>query len=225
VILQIRADGYATWRSDPLRLPAEGGEKTFDVTLTGDLATGAAKISLEDDIGEKVSFVGAEVQTVIQRTDPGARASAYVLMQAEDLTITDLPAGAYRIRMVSRQFAPAQVDIVVTVGQTTESLVRVRPPAKVRVRFYAPEETLVRFRLTQDGRTSVGVPDGTFHRGTDEKTGEPVLAAGADGILLSGLATGAYTVEVLSEDLAAPPTVVHLVEGDTREVEIHVRPR
>ena len=83
----------------------------------------------------------------------------------------------------------------------------------------------MRFRLTQGGEVVHGVPEGSFSRGTDEKTGEPVLSAGQDGLLLSGLAAGTYTVEVLSEEHTAPPTVVHLVEGDTVETEIRVHLR
>ena len=66
---------------------------------------------------------------------------------------------------------------------------------------------------------------GAAERGVDEATGEPILAAGSEGLLLSGLAAGTYTVEVLSEELTAPSTIVHLKEGDTQEVEIQVSPR
>lgn len=225
IVLQVKADGYGTWTSEPLGLPPEGGKETFEIALTGDLATGSVKVMLEDEAGEKVSFLQTDVDVRIARIDPGARASAYVLEQQEDLRITDLPAGVYRLLLSSAAFAPAQTDVTVSAGREEEALVRVRPPAKVRVRFMAQEQTLVRFRLTQGGQTVHGIPEGSFHRGTDEATGEPILAAGSDGLLLSGLAAGTYTIEVLSEDLAAPPTVVRLVEGDTQEVEIHVRPR
>jgi len=225
VMLEIKADGYATWRSEPKRLPREGGEETFEVKLVGDLGTGSAKIALEDEGGEKVNAALAGVQVDLQPLTPGTGGSTYVLQSREDLRITDLPAGRYRVRMLSARFAPAETDITVEVGREAESLVRVRPPAKVKVKFLADEQTLVRFRLTQGGEVVHGVPEGTFSRGTDEKTGEPILTAGADGLILSGLASGTYTVEVLSEELSAPPTVVHLVEGDTAEVEITVRPR
>ena len=225
VVLKVKADGYATWTSEPLRLPPEGGEETFEVKLTGDYATGRIKLSLEDDRGEKVHYQQAGVDLAIGRLDPGAKAAAYVLQQSADLAITDLPAGTYRLLLRSAAFAPAEVDVTVYAGQEAESLVRVRPPAKLKVRFVAPEATLVRFRLTQGGQVVHGVPEGSFQRGTDEKTGEPILSAGADGILLSGLAAGSYHVEVLSEDLVAPATLVHLKEGDTVETEIAVRYR
>ena len=59
----------------------------------------------------------------------------------------------------------------------------------------------------------------------DDKTGKPVLAAGSDGLVLSGLAAGTYTIEVLSTELRAPATLVHLKEGDTTDVDIQVSRR
>ena len=225
VVLQLKADGYATWISEPLRLPSEGGEETYEITLTGDLATGSARIALEDDAGEKVNFATAAVDVAVMRMTPGTRSAAYVLEQREDLRITDLPAGLYRILLRSALFAPLEADITVEVGQEAETLLRTRPPAKVKVRFLSDDRTMVRFRLVQGAEVIHGVPEGSFARGTDEATGEPILSAGSDGLLLSGLAAGTYTVEVLSEEHTAPPTVVHLNEGDTTEVEIRVRLR
>ncbi len=225
VVLQIKADGYATWTSEPLRLPPEGGEETFEITLTGDLGTGSAKIALEDDAGEKVNVAQAGVEVALMRLTPGTVSSAYVLEQREDVRITDLPAGLYRVLLLSAHFAPVETDLTIDVGQEAETLLRVRPPAKVKVRFLASEPTTVRFRLTQGGEVVHVIPEGSFSRGTDEETGEPVLSAGSEGLVLSGLAAGTYTVEVLSEEHVAPPTVVHLFEGDTVETEIHVRRR
>jgi hypothetical protein len=54
---------------------------------------------------------------------------------------------------------------------------------------------------------------------------ETTHAAGAEGLLLSGLASGSHTIEVLNDDLEATPATVRLREGDTEEVEIPVRPR
>lgn len=225
VVLQLKADGYATWTSEPLRLPSEGGEETYEITLTGDLATGSAKISLEDDAGEALNFAEAAVEVAVMQVTQGARSSAYVLEQREDLRITDLPAGLYRIVLRSALFAPVETDLTIEVGQEAEALLRTRPPAKVKVRFVADNPTMVRFRLTQGNEVIHGVPEGSFARGTDEQTGEPILSAGQDGLLLSGLAAGTYTIEVLSDEHTAPPTVVHLNEGDTTEIEIRVRLR
>lgn len=225
VILQLKADGYATWTSEPLRLPSEGGEETYEITLTGDLETGSARITLEDDTAEPVHFANAAVEVAVMRLTPGSRSSAYVLEQRENLRITDLPAGLYRILLRSALFAPLQTDLTIEVGQEAQAQLRTRPPAKLKVRFFADDQIMVRFRLMQGSEVIHGVPEGSFSRGTDETTGEPVLSAGSDGLLLSGLASGTYTIEVLSKDYTAPSTVVHLIEGDTVETEIHVRRR
>ncbi|MFV1959751.1 MAG: hypothetical protein ACC662_10110, partial [Planctomycetota bacterium] len=78
-------------------------------------------------------------------------------------------------------------------------------------------------RLRRDGKVVRGVPEGAVSRGTDPETGEPILAAGSEGLLLSGLASGTYTIEVTSEEVGAPSTIVHLVQGDTVETRITVR--
>ncbi|MHC5009356.1 MAG: hypothetical protein ACYTG6_00220 [Planctomycetota bacterium] len=222
-ILEIKADGYGSWRSPPLPLPSEGGEETFEVVLTGDLSNGSLRVTLEDDQGQKVRVDRAAVVTVIARIDAAAPPSAYVVEQTEDLRITSLPAGTYRLMLTSAKFAPVQTDVTINAGQETVADLRVGEPAKVKVRFFAPQQTKVLFRITQNGELVHAIPEGGLTGTTDEATGAPVLAAGSDGIVLSGLAGGTYAVEVLSEELTAPATLVHLREGDTVEVEIQVQ--
>ena len=87
---------------------------------------------------------------------------------------------------------------------------------------------MVRFRLTQGRETAIPFPELAAGQAAREATPgatDGTLDAGPDGVLLSGLATGRYTIEVISPDLTATPTAVDLVEGDTKDVEISVSKR
>ncbi len=225
VILQVRADGYGTWTSDPLRLPPEGGEETYQIKLTGDLSTGRIRVSLEDEMQEKVSVMASDVHVKIGRRDPGIGAAAYVLRQGEDLEITDLPAGRYELTLLSTKFAPVVLEVVVTPGQETHETARVRSPAKVRIRVTGTGETLIPFEIQGGGKRVSFVPEGSYEEHTDEATGQSITVAGPDGLLASGLAAGTYSIVITSTEVYAPPTVVQLVEGETEEVEISVQPR
>ena len=97
------------------------------------------------------------------------------------------------------------------------------------VRFTAPEATMVQFRLMQGPEIAWPFPEpragDTTVQPDDDGGGSPSFVGGADGITLSGLAAGRYTIEVLTPTLTAPATAVDLVEGETREIEIAVSKR
>jgi hypothetical protein len=220
VLLRVRADGYAEWTYGPFRPRPEGGEQDFDVRLTGDLSTGSVRIALEDENGERIDAAKADVKVAVAVLDPGSVPAAFVVMPREDLRITALPAGRYRVQLYSPTFAPVETELAVVAGQEQTATLRTMPPAKLRVRFLAPRRMLVRFRVLKDGKQAVAIPEGA----TVTAEGD-VLAAGEDGLLLSGLGGGTYQVEVTSDEVAAPLTTVRLATGDTEEVEIAVSDR
>jgi hypothetical protein len=105
----------------------------------------------------------------------------------------------------------------------TEVKVTMGPPAKMRVRFVAAQPVVVKFRVIAGRELAYPYPEGTGTVAeTDDEQGLPVFHAGAEGLVLSGLGAGRHTVEVVSEELSAPPTSVDLVVGETRDVEISV---
>ena len=86
----------------------------------------------------------------------------------------------------------------------------------IRIRRF--DENLI--RLMQEGKAVYAEPEDAALVPTGEDEDEPVYAAGEDGLLLSGLATGSYVVQVTSDLVTAPPTTVRLREGDTEEVDL-----
>jgi hypothetical protein len=225
VVLEVKADGYAPWTSRPEPLNPDGEDRTFEVTLSNDANLGSVKVLLEDEAGQPIPWTDSKsrVTTVIRLDGPPA-AAGYVLEGAADLRFPAMPQGRYRILMVGPKFAPASADADVQAGRETEVRVPTKPPAKVRVRFTSPDQVVVRFRVTQGGKTIYAAPEGVVV-GTEAEDKEPIYSAGADGLLLSGLATGTYAIEVSSDEVTAPPTTVRLEEGQTEEIEIEVRRR
>ena len=131
-------------------------------------------------------------------------------------------AGPYDVHVYSPKHAPAQVSVTIVAGVDVEAKAVLGPPAKMRVRFVAPETgVIVKFRVLAGRTLAMPFPEGSTTASTEEG-GVPVLHAGEEGLVLSGLGPGPHTVEVVSPDLAGGPATVHLVEGETREVEISV---
>jgi hypothetical protein len=226
VALEVRADGYAPWRLERERLPSDGGERTFDVVLAGDASLGSVLVRLEDERGQPVPFRASRSEVAsVARMDGMPMASAVVIETSDDLRLTALPAGPYRISLRGALFAPLEVDATAVAGREVEARATVRPPAKLRVKFRAATPVVVRFGITQGGRPVHSVPEGVAQARVEDGVREPFYSAGEQGLLLSGLATGTYVVEVHSEEVHAPPTSVRLQEGETEEVEIDVQPK
>jgi hypothetical protein len=221
---EVKADGYAPWKSDPVELPPDGGETTIALTLRRDTGQASLRVMLEDERGTKVHFVNAHAFPTVMRLDGVHVTSGFVIEPGEDVRFTSLPPGPYRIGIHAHDFAPREVDVTVSPGEQAETKVVLEPAAKVRVRFVAPEAVIVRFRVTQGGRVVLAMPEGSV-QGTDAATQEPIYAAGASGLLLGGMAPGTYAIEVTNDDLGPSTTTVRLREGETEEVEIPVRGR
>lgn len=233
VTLTVKSIGYMPWVFGPEPLPAEGGERTYEVNLDRDLTLGSLKVVLEDRDGKALSFVGEKAQAVPWRRDGKPIPGGVVLKPGEALEMPALPAGGYGLLVRSPLHAPALVATEVVAGRETEAKAVVGPPAKVRVKFTAPEALIVKFQLRMGRDLDYPFPEAeagkaaTAQGDAEGDTGalDGVLHAGADGLLLTGLATGRHVIEVVSPDLVATATPVDLVEGETREVEIAVTKR
>jgi hypothetical protein len=226
VALEVRADNYAPWRLERERLPPEGGERAFDVVLAGDANLGSVRVILEDERAQPVPFRESRSEVAaVQRMDGMPVPTGFVVETGEELRLPALPAGPYRIAIRGPRFAPLEVDATAVAGRESEVRATVRPPAKLRVKFRSAQPVLVVFGLTQNGRPVVAIPEGIPAERTEDGVREPVYSAGEQGLLLSGLATGTYVVEVRSQEVHAPATSVRLQEGETEEVEIDVQPR
>ena len=148
-----------------------------------------------------------------------------VTESGEALRFTSLPPGRYRVDLRMFAYAPVQVEETVVSGTPTEVRTRLRPAGRLKVRFTGPQAGfIVRFRLVQGATVVPVLPEQPVALAEDGGE-EQVLAAGAGGLVLGGLASGSYVVEVLSEDLLPSRTSVSVREGDTEEVEIRVQTR
>jgi protocatechuate 3,4-dioxygenase beta subunit len=223
---EVKADGYGAWRSGAEDLPPDGGERQYDVVLSSDASQGSVKFLLEDERGQHVAWnANRSMVSGVMRLDGPPAAAGYVMEGGEDLRFPAMPPGKYRFFLLGVAFAPVTVEAEVTGGREEQVQVATRPPAKWRVRFRGPERTTVTFRITQGGTQVTAIPEGPVTTTVDEASKETVYSAGEDGVVLSGLGAGSYTVEVTSADVAATPTTVRLDEGRTEETEIDVQPR
>jgi hypothetical protein len=231
VTLNVKSVGYAPWTFGPDPLPRGGGEKTYEVNLEHDRTLGALKVLLADRDGKALSFAGEAAQASPWRRDGKPVPGGVIMRTGDALEMPALPAGAYGLLVRSPKHSPALVTADVVAEQTTEVTAVVGPPAKLRVRFSAPEVLLVRFHVLLGRDETYPFPEteagkAATAQGEEAKTSlDAVLHAGADGLLLTGLGAGRHVVEVISPDLVATPTPVDLVEGETREVEIAVTKR
>jgi hypothetical protein len=227
VSFELKAVGYEPWTAGPEPLPIDGGEKTFPVLLRRDLSLGSLRLLLEDRDGKALSFVGEKAEATPWRRDRQPIPGGIVLKPGDVLEFPALPHGPYGILVRSPLHAPVVLAVDVPAGRATEQKVVVGPPAKMRIRFTAPEAVIVRFRLMSGKDPAFPFPEGTTVAQEEEgdPSKDPVLHAGAEGLVLTGLAAGRYTVEVLNPDLVAPPTAVDLVESETREVEVALQRR
>lgn len=225
VELEVKADGYAPFRLAREPVPPEGGARTLPVLLARDSGQGALLLLFEDESGRALPYRDLRALpptiTPLDRQDLGG---GVVLETAEALRFPSLPPGRYEVGVRAFGHAPALVTGSVVAGAPSEVRTRLRPAARLRVRFSAPSARLVRFRLLQDGRVVPALTEAGA-AGEPEAGDAPLLAAGEGGVVLGGLASGTYVVEVLSDDLLPSQTTVRAREGETEEVEIRVQPR
>jgi hypothetical protein len=222
VVFEVKAEGYAPWTSPPEPLPPGGGEKTWEVTLERDLSVGGLKVVLEDRDGRRLSWSEVGAHARFARRDALEVPGGIVMRAAEHLVVPALPAGPWQVWVRAPAYAPRSMPVEVVPGRETEARAVLGPPARLRVRFTAPEATVVRFRVFAGDEPAFPFVEGATSgagAGTDDV---PDLHAGAEGALLSGLGAGPHSVVVVSDAHVAPRTTVHLVEGETRDVEVAV---
>lgn len=224
VTLEVKAKGFQAWKQiEPL--PADGGEREVLVTLTRDTALATLELSFAGPDDEPVPYreLGNALPTIVNLD--GKEIGSLRIQTGETLVIESLPAGRYRIGKASALYAPAEVDVDVKAGEPNRVTVKLRKPAKLRVRFTASEPVMVPFRLLRGDVILQAFPEG---ESVDEesKLGDvPRLESGAEGKVFTGLSTGPCVLEVLSPDLAPVSRTIRLQEGETVEVEIEVQLR
>ncbi len=225
VSIAVKAEGYAAWTRAEEPVPAEGGERVLAVTLVRDVLQGALALTFEAEGGTPLSYADLRpLPPVVTPLDRQNLSGGVVLEPGEILRFPSLPVGRYRMELRTFAYAPASVEASVSGGAVTEQRVTLRAAARLRVRFTAPTARVVRFRLVQGGTIVPAIPETPVAEAA-VPGGEPVLAAGEAGALLGGLASGAYVVEVLSDDLEPSRTPVSVREGEVTEVEVRVVPR
>ncbi|MBL9086649.1 MAG: carboxypeptidase regulatory-like domain-containing protein [Planctomycetia bacterium] len=226
----VKAIGFEPWTSEPVEVPPEGGATTLDVPLRRDPTLGRARIALEDREHRPLSFVGEQCTVSLGRRDGKPVPAGVVMLPREAVEFPALVGGPWRFVVRCPRFAPATVDLDVRAAGDTEGLAVLSPAARLKVRFFATEPLLVKFRLVagdEIARPFVEKPAGAAGAdGPPEEAGEEqTTAAGQEGLVLTGLAAGRYTIEGIGPEVAVPPTPVDLVEGETKDVEITVTRR
>ncbi|MFO0932415.1 MAG: carboxypeptidase-like regulatory domain-containing protein [Planctomycetota bacterium] len=226
----VKAIGFEPWTSEPVEVPPEGGATTLDVPLRRDPTLGRARIALEDREHRVLSYADERCTVALGRRDGKPVPAGVVTYPREAIEFPALPGGPWRFVIRAPRFAPATVDLDVRAAGETEGRAVLAPTAKLKVRFFATEPLLVKFRLVSGGEVAwpfVEKPanDAAAAGAPDEAGEEQTTASGHEGIVLTGLAAGRYTVEGVGPDVAVPPTPVDLVEGETKDVEITVTRR
>ncbi len=227
--LEVKADGCAPWRpSAPLRLPAEGGQEALEAILTRDASLAALHLSFEDATGAPLRYDQLGAVPRITRLDGLAVPSGVRVDAEERLSLRDLPAGPWRVRVHAPGHAPAAAEVELAPGEEREERLALGEPARLKVRFRLgfASETPVRvwFVVLQDGQPVPLFPaDGRRDDDTAEggavETGD---ASGGEGRLFTGLGAGAYAIEVRTEGLRPVRREVVLRPGETVEVEVEV---
>jgi len=228
VRIEFKAEGYATWVRAEEPVPPEGGERTIPITLGRDTTQGGLRLVLENERGERQSYAALDgLSPLITPLDRQDLQAGVLSEHGEDLRFPSLPLGRYRILLRAHAHAPLTAEALVVGGTETEVRLRLAPPARLRVRFTAAETRIVRFQLLRDGMPVAALPEpgSTAAHEPGKPEGLPTLAAGEGGVLLGGLTSGTYVVEVLNDDLEHTRTSVTLREGQTEELEIRVMSR
>ncbi len=225
VQFEIKAEGFAEWRqAEPV--PAAGGETEVIVVLTRDLAQGSLEIAFQGPDGKPVAYarLGAGSPTImpLDDVDPGA-----ITMEASTtLRFNALPPGRYRIGKRSPDFAPLELDAEVRAGEANRVTAKLRPAAKVRVRFLSSTPgTMVQFRLLRGREELPAYPVRDGKPGAAGSSDAPLSVQGSEGRLFTGLPGGSCTIEVMNKELVAVRQTLQLQEGETTEVEIEVQRR
>ncbi|MFM8980707.1 MAG: hypothetical protein ACKOSS_09650 [Planctomycetia bacterium] len=218
--IEVKSPGYAPWRRSAQALPSSG-DLVLPVTLLRDAQQGSLRIALEDEAGQALPWDQQSAAVPAIRALDGQVLGGTLVEHGKDLRLLGLPPGRYELLLRTHAHAPLRLEARVAGGTESEQRARLRPAARLRVRFTAAQARVVRFRLLQAGQPVPALPEGATGEGAGDA---PELAASGEGVLLGGLATGDYEVEVTSEDLRPTRTRVALREGEVRELTVPVEP-
>ena len=225
VTFTVKADGHSAWRSRPVLLPQEGGKNVVPVALQADTSVGSIRVSFENESGEPQAYnqLNADERIIVrgeQKVEGGV-----VKLVGEDFRLNDLPPGPYALAFRMPKHAPARVEFDVVAGEETAVTVTLRDPARLRVRFVAPERMVVKFSISKDRR-----PVAVFVEGDDKPADDPTkmdpdapaIESSDEGTVLTGLGGGEHLIEVTDPKVRTVRKRVTLIEGDEVEVEIRL---
>lgn len=221
VDVEVKAPGYAPWRRSAQAVPSSG-DLVLPVTLLRDAQQGSLRIAFEDEAGQPLPWdQQSAAAPALRALDGQALGGGTLVEHGKELRLLGLPPGRYELLLRTHAHAPLRLEARVAGGTESEQRVRLRPSALLRVRFTAAQARVVRFRLLQAGEVVPALPQDATPDGAGDT---PDLAASGEGILLGGLATGDYDVEVTSDDLRPTRTRVSLREGELRDLTVAVEP-
>ena len=223
----VKATGYAPWKSEAVLVPPEGGEATIAVPLQPDTTLGRLTVRFETESGDAVSYADLGAHNDIHIRGTQEVEGGLVMQTSTDFKLTAVPPGPYALLFSMRDYAPVRVEVEARAGEETVETVTLRPPARLRVRFSAPEPALVGFHIKKDNRVVLAFPMTEQDAPLPERdqVEAPKAKADENGTVFSGLGSGDHVIEITDAKFHAPRTRVTLVEGDEVEVAIRLERR
>jgi hypothetical protein len=218
-LIELRVPGYSPW-SIETDAPANGGARVFDVPLVRVPEQGRARVRLRGEDGAALPWTPASAPARIVPREGVVALKTLPRLVDGDLVFEGVPPGTYRVTVISRGHAPAVADVEVRPDEESVVDAAFRPEARARVRVLAPGGRRVRIRLTRDERPVPVHTDPAPRPEAGVDPWAPSFFVGEEGVLVGGLDTGPYVVEVLSPDLAAVGARFEARAGETLDVEV-----
>ena len=224
VVVTVSAAGFRPWTSEPIAVPAGGGDVVLEPVVERDPAFGGVRLRLADGAGGGALTAKTAVVRWM-RADGGPVPLDVAAARDEALRIEGLPPGEYRLAIAYPGREPTESTVTVSGGGVADARASLSEGARVRVRVKSASGRPVRVRLTQAGQPAVAFPEAAARRPAGEGPESGVFLAGTDGTVLTGLGSGPYTVEVVDPRMSAEPVEVRPSRSALRDVDLTAVPR